>query len=435
MERDGMKSRVRELAMIAGPALLVCLGAVWLAFQFVEPAPPKVVKMTTGSETGGYFKFGQRYAELMKAQGIKLEIATSAGSIENIKRLNDPATGFKLGLVQGGISNSELSPDLVSIGRVFLEPLWVFHRAADRVERLSDLKGRRLAVGADGSGTRQLAETLLKSNQVTIENSRLAPLSGQNAVDALLESEVDAIFLAFAPEAPLIQQLLRDDRLQLMNFVQSEAYTRLFPYLTHVVLPQGVVDLEKNIPPQDVSLVAAQAALVARKDLHPALAELLVDAATAVHSKGSVFQRLKDYPKGIDPEYPMSEDAERIYKSGQPFFRRFLPFWLANFIERMIVLVVPLATIFIPVFKLVPWLYQWRINQRLLYWYGQLKALEKRTGPGRSAQIMAEHHHEIDRIEEAVSRIPVPLRYSDKLYELRGAIDLVRSRLTSQLAA
>lgn len=435
MQVEAARSRLREMALIAGPILLVCLGAIWLAFQFVEPAPPKVVKMTTGGETGGYFKFGQRYAELMKAQGIKLEIATSAGSIENVKRLNDPASGFKLGLVQGGISNSELSPELVSIGRVFLEPLWVFHRAVDQFERLSDLKGRRLAIGPDGSGTRQLAETLLKSNLVTADNSKLLPLSGQAAVDALMKSEVEAIFLAFAPEAPLIQQLLRDDKLRLMNFAQAEAYTRLFPYLSRVVLPQGVVDLQKNIPPQDIELVAAQAALVARKDLHPALAELLVDAAIAVHAKGSVFQRLKEFPKGVDPEYPMSDDAERVYKSGQPFFRRFLPFWLANFVERMIVLVVPLATILIPVFKLLPWLYQWRINQRLLYWYGQLKALEKRIGPTRSAQIVAEHHHEIDRIEEAVGQIPVPLRYSDKFYELRGAIDLVRSRLMSQAAA
>lgn len=435
MTTPTLNTQIREWALVVGPAAVVCLGALWLAYQFVEPAPPKVIKMTTGGQAGAYFAFGRQYAELMKSQGLRIEVETSAGSIENVKRLNDPASGFKLGLVQGGISNGEQSPDLVSIGRVFLEPLWVFHRSGETYARLSDLKGKRLAIGGEGSGTRHLAETLLKANQVTADTARWLPLSGQAAVDALAKGEVDAIFLAFAVEAPIIQNLLRNRSVRLMNFVQAEAYTRIFPYLSKVVLPQGVIDLEQNLPAEDVSLVAAQAALVARKDLHPALAELLVDAAVEVHAKGGVFQRIKEFPKGVDPEYAMSDDAERIYKNGQPFFRRFLPFWLANFIERMVVLVVPLATIFIPVFKVVPWLYQWRINQRLLYWYGQLKALETRIGPTRSATIMAEHRHEIERIEDAVSQIPVPLRYSDKLYELRGAIDLVRNRLATVQAA
>ncbi|MEQ1714182.1 MAG: TAXI family TRAP transporter solute-binding subunit, partial [Hyphomicrobium sp.] len=309
-------TQLRELLLVIGPAVLLCLGAFWLAFQFVEPAPPKVIKMSTGGESGAYFRFGNRYAELMKAQGVRIEVVPSAGAIENAKRLDDPASGFKLGLLQGGIANSEGSPDLVSLGRVFLEPLWIFYRGEAVRTRLGELRGLRLAVGGEGGGTRALAETLLKANQVTAANATLLPLAGQTAVDALLAGEVDAIFLAFAPEAPIIQNLLRNRAVRLMNMAQAEAYTRIFPYLSRVVLPRGVVDLDNDIPVEDVSLVAAQAALVARKDLHPALAELMVDVVQTVHGKGGLFHRIGDFPKGQDPEFPMSDDAERIYKNG-----------------------------------------------------------------------------------------------------------------------
>lgn len=435
MAASGGNSQLRELALVFGPAVLVSVAALLLAFQFVEPAPPKTFKMSTGGEAGAYYRFGKQYAELMKAQGVRIEVATSAGAVENAKRLDDPASGFKIALLQGGIATAESSPDLVSLGRVFLEPLWIFYRGDTARTRLGDLRGLRLAVGGEGGGTRILAETLLKANNVNAANATLLPLAGQKAVDALLGGEADAVFLAFAPEAPIIQDLLRNPKVRLMSLAQADAYTRIFPYLSKVVLPQGVIDLDANVPPEDVTLVAAQAAVVARKDLHPALAELMVDVLQSVHGKGGLFQRIGDFPKGQDPEFPMSEDAERIYKNGQPFLRRFLPFWLANFIERTVVLVLPLATIFIPVAKLLPWLYEWRIKQRLLYWYGQLKALEKRIGPGRGGLAAGERYaeclSEIDRIDHAVSLIPVPLRYSDRLYELRAAIDLVRNRLGS----
>ncbi len=430
MERPSLSTQARELLLVAGPAALVCIAAFWLALQFVQPAPPKSIRMTAGGVSGAYYGFGQTYAARLKKAGIDLDVAPSAGSIENVQRLQDPASGYHLALVQGGIASAATAPDLVSLGRVFLEPLWVFHRNPVRLTRLAELRGQKLAVAGEGSGTRKLAEALLSANGVTAETATLLPLSGQPAVDALRAGSVDAIFLAVAPEAPVIQELLRDPAVKIMSLSQAEAYTRRFPYLTRVVLPKGVVDLAANVPSEDVELVAAQAAVVARKDIHPALAGLMVDVLADVHSGGGMFHRIAEFPKGVDPEYPVSEDAERIYKNGQPFFQRFLPFWLANFIERMLVMVVPFATILIPLAKLVPWLYDWRIRQRLLYWYAQLKALETRIGPARQSGAIAEHRAEIERIEAAVSHIPVPLQYSDRLYELRGAIDLVRSRIS-----
>ena len=216
-----------------------------------------------------------------------------------------------------------------------------------------------------------------------------------------------------------------------MSFAQGEAMTRIFPFLTRVRLPEGVIDFVRNLPGEDKALVAAQAALVAKSDIHPAIVGLLVNAAKRIHSSGGLFQNVAEYPKRNDPEFPMSDAAEIAYNSGVPFLQRFLPFWLAIFIERMIVLIVPIATILFPLVKLGPWLYEWRVRRRLLYWYGQLKDLEHQIASDPSGAALSEHRTEIERIHDAVSVIPVPLSFSDRFYELRAAVDLVRQRLAT----
>lgn len=431
----------RELILIAAPAALLVAGAFWLAFQFVEPAPPSRIVITTGSEQGAYFAFAKRYQESLARNGIKLEVLASKGSVENAERLSAPAgpggQRVDLALLQGGIANSASLPGVQSYGRVFLEPLWLFHRLGGEVDHLAELAGKRVAIGPLGSGTRKLVETLLEANGITAATATLLALGSGAAAEALERGEADAAFFSLAPESPLVQKLMRDERFKLASLRQAEAYTRRFPYLTRIVLPEGAIDLVRNIPSRDIVMVAAQAALVGRADLHPALAWPLVEALGSVHRGGGMFQRIGDFPKPADPEFEMSEDALRIYQSGAPFFQRFLPFWLASFIERMIIMVVPIATILLPLVKLGPMLYEWRIRSRLLYWYGQLKALERQMaarhqaggfGPDATGQFRAT----LDRIDEAVSTIPVPLHYSDRLYELRGAIDLVRQRVEAR---
>ncbi|MBL8564878.1 MAG: ABC transporter substrate-binding protein [Hyphomicrobiaceae bacterium] len=429
----------REIILIGGPAALLVVAAFWLAYQFVEPAPPSKLVITTGSEQGAYFAFAQRYREKLARNGIALEVLPSKGSVENTERLaatsKTNGTHVDLALLQGGIANSDTLPGMVSYGRVFLEPLWVFHRLEGDVDRLSQLAGKRIAIGAVGSGTRKLVETLLEANGIGAGTATLLPLGSASAIEALERGEADAAFFSLAPESPLIQKLMRDERFKLASLRQAEAYTRRFPFLSRIVLPEGAIDLVRNIPAHDVVMVAAQAGLVGRADLHPALAWPLVDALKTTHTEGGMFQRIGEFPKAFDPEFEMSEDALRIYQSGAPFFQRFLPFWLASFIERMIIMVVPIATILLPLVKLGPMLYEWRIKSRLLYWYAQLKELERQMAAvQQSGEAMASRPFRatIDRIDEAVSTIPVPLHYSDRLYELRGAIDLVRQRIETR---
>jgi TRAP transporter TAXI family solute receptor len=420
--------RIRELAYLIGPAVLLIAAALWLASLLVQPAPPTKLAIATGGTSGGYYAFGKRYAEILAKSGIELEVLSTAGSVENASLLADPNAGVSVALMQGGIANSADLPQAMSLGRVTLEPLWVFYRANKYYDRLVQLRGKRLAVGREGSGTRKLAETLLAANGA-MQGTTLLPLSGMDAIMALATGEADAIFFVLSPDSKIVADALRNPSFRLMNFAQADAISRLFPYLQKVILPKGVVDLVANIPPADVSLLASSAALVARNDLHPALAGLFVEAAQSVHSGSTLIYGPGTFPQALDPELPMSDDAARVYKSGQSFLKRVLPFWLATFIERTLIIAVPLAAFAFPVFKLAPLLYEWHIKRRIYHWYEELKQLEGRLVTDGARLDAAVLSREIQRIDDAAAVIPVPLRYSENLYNLRMAIGLVKQKI------
>ncbi len=428
----------RELLLTIGPALLLVVLAFFLATRFMPPPPPKQVTISTGGETGGYYAFGKRYSEILARHGVRLNVSTSAGSIENLKRLQDPKSGVSIALMQGGIGNSESAPNLLSIGRVFHEPLWIFYRGTTNIERLAELNGKRLAVGVEGSGTRALVDDILKAGRITAQTATLLPITGQNAVNALRKGEVDVVFLALAPQAPLIQDLVRDKSVRLMSLTQAEALTKVFPYLARLTLPQGVFDLAANIPERDIAMVAPQAGLVVQNTLHPAIIALLAEAAQEVHGKGSLFAKAGEFPTTTDPEFEMDPDALRYYKSGPTFWKRILPYWIANLVERAVVFLVPLLTVLIPLGKILPAVYKWRFRQRLLHWYGRLKEVEEgvaTVGSGEEARAAAkELHGKLDHIDDAVGRLPVPIQFAEQFYNLRNHLDLVRERLKSKMA-
>jgi TRAP transporter TAXI family solute receptor len=423
--------RLRDYWWAIFPLLFLLAGLAWFASRFVDPAPPKRIAISTASKTGGYFATGTKYAAILKRSGITLDVMPSAGSGENVKRLLDDKSGIQVALLQGGTATTKEAPGVISLGRVYLEPLWVFYRGLDSIDRLSQIKGRRVIIGPEGSGTRQLALDLLKSNSITAENTTLMPLAGLEAIEAITKGGADVAFFTSSPNSPQIQTLMRTPDLRLMHFAQAEAYTRVFPYLSNVTLPKGAMDLDKEIPAQDTSLIAPMAALVVREDLHPALVGLLVDAAKEVHSPGGMFNRIGEFPKTVDPEFEMSDDALRFYKNGATFLQRHLPFWLATFIERMMILAVPAATVLIPVLKGGPALFRWRARQRILRWYARLKVLDQRLTLDSSHEHLLAYSAEIEDIEQAVKKTPVPLNYADQYYSLRAAVDLVRQRIAA----
>jgi TRAP-type uncharacterized transport system substrate-binding protein len=425
------REALKQLAITVAPAVLLVVLAFWVAFKFVKPAPPASFVMTTGVEGGAYHLFAQRYQEILARDGIRVELRLSAGSLENLKRLADPDSGVEVGFVQGGVVPPESTQRLVSLGAMYYEPLWIFYRGDRRLERINQLTGKRVAAGLEGSGTRVLALHLLTASGA--HTTAIVDIGGKDAMEALRQGKVDAAFFVASPDAPMVQGLLRMKQRRVMSIVNAEAYARRFPFLTPLVLPRGVVDLAADIPPADVTLLATTANLVARDDFHPALAQLLLQAATEVHAGPAMLQRQGEFPAAREVGFPLSEEAQRYYRSGTPFLQRFLPFWVANFIQRMLVLLVPLFAVLVPAVRFLPGIYQWRMKSRIFRWYGALKSLEANIGDRGDPALANEYLRRLDEIEHGVTRTRVPTGFADSLYDLRGHIEMVRGRI-EQLA-
>ncbi|MGH8718621.1 MAG: TAXI family TRAP transporter solute-binding subunit [Burkholderiales bacterium] len=419
-----------ELAAILGGAAVILIAGFWAAAQFIRPAPPDKVTITTGAEGGAYYFFAERYQKILARDGITLEILSSAGSIENLARLTGDERSADIAFVQSGIASREEFPTLVSLGSVAHEPLWVFYRTGKKkITRISELLGKKIAIGAEGSGTRKLALEILALNGADENPNHRIALGGWDSARALNFSEVDAAFFVASFESPMIQQVFRLEGISLMSFELAEGYTRRIPALSKLILPQGVVDFAGNIPPADTQLLAPSSTLIAHEDLHPALMFLILRAATEVHGAPGLFSKKGEFPAPKDSDFPLSDEAKRFYKSGTPFLQRYLPFWIANFITRMMVLLVPIVTLLIPLMRVVPLIYSWRIRRRLSRWYGELRFLEDEVQSSVDSNRLPEFRERFRNIEDAVNRIPTPDAYADRLYALKLHVDFVRQKL------
>jgi TRAP-type uncharacterized transport system substrate-binding protein len=427
-----------DVVLIGLPALLLLAGGFWLAAQFVRPAPPHQLILSSGSEGGGYQRFAARYQEILARNTIELVERPSAGSVENLQRLRDPAETVDAGFIQGGTASvsDEDREQLVSLGGLYYEPLWIFYRGelarqtpGKYLDRLSQLKGRRIAIGAVGSGTHKLARDLLESNGLAAAPTQLLDTDGLAMAEDLRNGRIDAAFVVGPSQSAVVWRLLFAPNIQLMSLTHAEAYARLFPQLQRLTLPRGAIDLVRDVPPQDVFLLASTATLAVRKDTHPALIDLLLQAASEVHGEAGVFQKPHEFPRANEVDFPLAPEAQRYYKSGKSFLQRYLPFWLATLIDRMIVLLVPVVALLIPIMKFAPPLYGWRVRSRIFRRYGELKLLENELELDATRHTRAEWLARLDEIEDEVNHLPAPLRFSDMLYTLRGHIGLVRSSI------
>lgn len=421
----------RDALWIAVPALIVLFAAFWFTGKLIKPAPPKHVVLATGVQGGGYAEFGEQYKKLLARDRIDVELRPSFGSVENLKLLRDKTTDIGVALVQSGIGQPEEGDELVSLGSVGYEPLWGFCRGVKPINDVPDLKGKRIAVGAPGSGTRELSLALLEANGMRDGAVTILDIGGLDGAEALLTGKTDCLFIIAAPLAGIVRAILYSPGVQVINFARADAYVKRLPFLSKVELPEGAIDLERNAPPHDVTMVAATAELVARDDLHPAIQMLLLQAATTVHSKPGLFQRESEFPSARHTDFPLSEHARRYYQSGRPFLQRYLPFWLANFIDRMWVMILPIIAIAIPLSRIVPPLYQWRVRSRIYRWYGELMFIENELRDGVSQVEATDFNARLDWIEKEVNGLTPPLAYADQLYALRQHIDFVRQKIAS----
>jgi TRAP-type uncharacterized transport system substrate-binding protein len=416
-------------AAVGALFVLVVAGTI----KLMGPVPPRTVVMTTGPEGGDYYQFGLRYRELLARSGVTLELIHSNGAVENLKRLNAMQSGVSVGFVQGRLSTGKESPDLVSLGTVFHEPLWIFHRGGKLDRQLKVLRGKRVAIGPPESGTRALVLELLWRNRIDTESARLLPLTSRQAAQALLRGEIDAAFMLGSWESDAVQRLLAEERVELASFPQVEAYLALYPYLTKVVLPAGVADLATIRPSSDVVMLATRTSLLVRKDLHPAIQYLLLDAAQKVHSVPAVFQRAGQFPAPEAVDIPLSDDALDYYKHGPPFLQRYLPFWLAVFAGRLLVVLIPVIGVLFPLARLVPSVYGWAMRRRIFGLYGELKFLEAEMESRAAGEAVGDLLDRLEGIEERASHLKVPTMFAQLLYTVRHHIGLVRTRLAQRI--
>jgi TRAP transporter TAXI family solute receptor len=415
------------------PAVTVAVMAAAIGFvsiAVVATMPPRVIVMATGPAGGAYSEMGRRYQVLLARSGIEVRLQQTEGALENLALLQNPRSGVSVGLLQGGTVGVDGSSELESLGTVFYEPLWLFYRGGVSNPTSDDLKGRKISVGPMGSGTRVLAIELLKRMEIDDKISQFLPLTPQQAADKLLAGEIDVAMITNAWESSAVQRLVADPRIELVSFQRADALVALLPYLEKVVVPRGVGDLAQDRPPQDVTLLAPKASLVVRQDLHPAIQYLLLKAAVQIHGGSGIFQHANQFPAGEAVEIPLSSEAQQFYKSGPPFLTNYLPFWMAGQVSKLMVLLIPIIGVLYPLLRSLPFAYDWMMRSKISRIYGELRFLEDQMNDARrSGRGTAEMIDELDRIDELVNGLSIPVAYASMLYMLRNHIDIVRERL------
>jgi TRAP-type uncharacterized transport system substrate-binding protein len=410
-----------------GATVVILLGA---SLFIVETLPPRTVVMATGAEGGANYELGIRYQEILARAGVRLRLRPTAGGLENLALLRDSQSEVSVGFIQGGTTTKKESPDLESLGTVFYEPLWLFYRS-EIGEGIQALRGRRLSIGPEGSGGRALALELLKKIKIDSMVGELLALTPQEAAEKLIAGDIDAAFMVIAWESPVVQRLITAKGIELASFPRADAYVALYPFLNKLVLPTGVADLSMNRPPADVVLLAPKASLAVREDLHPAIQYLLLNAAVQVHSQPGIFQKAGQFPAAESIDLPLSGEAQRFYKTGRPFLQEYLPFWIATLVEKILVVLVPMAALLYPMFKFLPQIYDWTMQLRIRRLYDEMRLIESEMGVeghGRDADAMIA---KLDQLDERANHLQLPRVYASMLYTLRMHINLVRSRLAS----
>jgi TRAP-type uncharacterized transport system substrate-binding protein len=423
----------RDLWITAGPALLLIAVAFAATFYFIKPAPPKTLTLAMAQDEGGSRYYARRYQEFLKKHGITLETHPTKGSVTSVELLVNEAEAVDVAFVQSGTVAEDKAPNIVSLGSLAYVPLWVFYRG-EPLDDVGGLRGRKISVGPAEGGTRALAVTLLKANGVDLATTELLPFERDEAIEKLKSGGIDAAFLVAPAESPAIQKLAAIPGIHLMSFARADAYTRKFPYLSKLVLPRGVFDLAADIPEHDVVLLAPTANLVARDSLHPALAYLLMRAASEIHGGSGLLDRAGEFPAPLEAGFPLSSEARRYYQAGVPLLQRYLPFWAANLVDRLWVFLVPIIAVVVPLARAVPAIFLWRVRSRIFKWYARLKEVELQLEENPGREMLEDMLRRLDEAEREVNRIPMPLSYAENLYFFREHVDVVRRRLVRRLA-
>jgi len=425
---------LRAALLAGGPFVLIAVGLLVLAYRVLQPNPPRHAVMVTGPAQSAFDAFGEQYRSALAKQGIVLELRRSGGAVANLAALHDADGDVGFGFVQGGLASQDEAAreGLSTLGSLFYEPVWIFHRRTppkSRSMRLTDLGGLRVNVGTPQSGTPELFTRLLEANRIDPGRIERSELGDTEAVIELLEGRLDAVVFVSAPESQLVQMLLQTPGIGLLDFPQAEAYARRYPFLSPVTLPRGIVSIDRDIPLRNHPLVATTTSLVVRDGTHPALVQLMVQAADRIHGGPGWFRRSGEFPTPRGAELPVATEAARFYADGEPFLQRYMPWWIANLLDRMGLALAAIVAVLLPLSRIVPPLYEFRVRSRVFRWYAQLRAIEDELAGPLEPEVRQALRGRLDALDARVEKVAVPLSYADELYALRSHIGMVRGRL------
>ena len=406
------------------PAAILLVAGLFIFITL----PPRTVTMATGPAGGAYHELGLRYREILARSGVRLRLVNTTGGLDNLARLRDRRSGVHAAFIQGGTTTKEESPKIESLGTLFFEPLWLFYRSGIG-EGLERYRGRRISIGSEGSGGRALALEILKRTKVDAVVGELSGFPPQEAADKLIAGEIDIAFVVLGWDSPVVRRLMAADGIEVASVPRPDAFVALYPFLSKVVLPAGVADLAANRPPADVVLLSAKASLAVRSDLHPAIQYLLLNAAVAIHSPPGIFQKAGQFPAAESVDLPLSEEAQRFYKSGRPVLQAYLPFWMAALVERFLVVFVPVLVLLYPALRLLPQGYDWLMQSKIRRLYDEMKAIERELASGQEPRGVLDA--KLDRLYQSASELQLPVKYASMQYTLRMHLDLVRARIAA----
>ncbi|RME68475.1 MAG: TAXI family TRAP transporter solute-binding subunit, partial [Verrucomicrobia bacterium] len=408
---------------------LVVAALTGVLVMLVDPAPPREITLATGAEGGAYERFGRLLAERLAEDGLAVNLRPTRGSVENLDLLLAENNDVAIALVQTGLDAREGTDALQALGAVFPEPVWIFHRRDMRLGSLRELRGRRVAVGTPGSGTRPVALAVLAANGLTEDAVEVLDLGGEVAAQAVIDGEADALFLVSAAAGALVDELVHDPRLTFHGLRRRAAYEARFRQMKILSIGEGQLDLAANLPEAPRDMLAAAATLVVNDRFHPGLAPLILHAASDVLATGGSLARPGAFPAAGPVDFPLTREATHYYKYGLPFLMRYVNFWTASMFDRVIIYAIPLLIMLFPVFKVAGPLYRWQTRRRIFRWYKHLREIDQRLRTGRIRETLDEDIRNLEALQDEILSVNVPLSYTDELYELHLHVDWVIGRL------
>jgi TRAP-type uncharacterized transport system substrate-binding protein len=435
-ELIALKEFFQENKFLFTCLLLVFFGGLY----FIKPFPGKDIRIAAAGKDSAYTLIAKAQANFLQAKGVNLSIERAQNSVQSAKMLANSENGVNAAFIQGGVVSEDVANQIQSLGSVDFEPVWIFYRKglAGHPDRLKDLAKLRVGLGPYQSGTWIIANKLFTLNNINVASDKNFKVDTyENNLADLLDGKLDALVNVNPATDPVVARLLRDPRVELFELTHATAYDKQLPFVKVVILPAASIDIENQIPPKDISLIATTTNLAVSKDMHPALQIMLLVASKDSQrvSRNLFLSNEEKFPTYMDSTIPISEAASNFYDYGMPQSMRYLPFWLAGFIDRVWVYILALLALIIPLSQLNLNLRATRFQMRIGAIQRELLRYEREVECGK---IMPERQRAIlarlDELSKTEAKQNIPAGSESEYFDFLARLSEVQSRISGRQA-